>query len=64
MKGTMGAHVTVVSVGPAHVAMGALLEGPFTIAMAEEGPVMLATVNILMKKMQLGAVLCDTRVTL
>lgn len=57
----MGAHVTVGLVGPAHVAMGALLEGPFMTVTAEGGPVMLATVNTSTKKMHPGAVLCEIR---
>lgn len=64
MKGGVGAHVIVGLVGQAHVAMGVLLEGLFTIVTVEGGPVTLATVSILMKKMQVGVLLCKTRVTL
>jgi len=64
MKGGVGAHVIVGLVGPAHVAMDVLREGPFTTVTVEGGPVTLATVSILMKKMHLGALLCETRGTL
>ena len=46
MKGAVGARVTVGSVGRAHAARGALLEGLFTIAMAEGGVVTSAPVSI------------------
>lgn len=61
ITGKVGGHVTVGLADPAHVLMSTFLEGPFMIATVEVEHATLATVNILVKKIQQGAVLCEPR---